>query len=156
MAIKVKGKRGLQKKALRVTIVTPAGREVELVNAEVDSLIVDRRRRRRKNKKYVELFRFGTYPYIALTKNVVTGRVSWVVRAGNHHYWLPLDKPDELKLLLYILYSYTLEYKSIDILEYDAVFKIPTAAIEHLRRKVAAAKAAYQKHLKAVRRIGLQ
>ncbi|MEM2261231.1 MAG: hypothetical protein QXK24_02140 [Ignisphaera sp.] len=145
--IKVKGKKGLQKQALLISIVTPKGEEIPLAIAETPYKLVDKRKKR--NKRYVELIRFGKYPYIAVTKNVVTGRLSWVVRAGQHHYWLPLDTYDLPKLLDLFLYSYTLEYKSIDYIK----IKIPKS-VSRLRMKVAAAKAAYLKHLKAKRRWG--
>jgi hypothetical protein len=153
--IRIKGKKGLQKKILRVTAITPLGKEVEVATAEVDKLIIDRRKRR-KNKKYVELFRFGKYPYIALTKHVITGRTSFVIRAGNHHYWIPLDKADEIKFLAYYIYSNTLEYKST--LESENFLKIsfPKELIKHLRRKVIAARAAYKKHLRKVRQYGFR
>jgi hypothetical protein len=153
--IRVKGQRGLQKKVLRVTVITPTGKEVPVATAEVDSLLLDKRKRKR-SKKYVELFRFGKYPYIALTKHVITGKTSFVIRAGNHHYWIPLDKCDEIKFLAYFLYSNTLEYKST--LESDDFLKIsyPKELIKHLRRKVTVAKAAYKKHLKAVGKYGFK
>ncbi len=153
MTIKVKGLKGLQKKCLVVSILTAKGEEKRIAVAEVENLKLDLRRKR-KNKKYVELARFGVYPYISVTKNVVTGKLSWNIRAGNHHYWLPFNYEDNLKLLLLALYSYsnTLEYKSIR----DIILSVPMHALKYLERKVAAAKAAYKKHLAKVKQYGFK
>jgi hypothetical protein len=153
--IRVKGKKGLQKKILRVTAITPTGEEIPVATAEVDSLLLDKRKRK-KSKKYVELFRFGKYPYIAVTKHVITGRTSFVIRAGNHHYWIPLDKADDVKFLAYYIYSNTLEYKSTPESANFLKILFPKELIMHLKRKVAAAKAAYKKHLAKVRQHGFK
>lgn len=143
--------KGLQKKSLVVSLVTPTGKRRDIVIAEVDQLKFDKRKK--GNKKYVTLCRIGNMPYIAVTQHVVTGRYSIVFQGGGHYYWLPLDDYDRLRLIdtiLYILYHDIMISRTLN-------FTPETESrLLKLKRKVAAAKAAYKKHLAKVKQYGVK
>jgi hypothetical protein len=149
--IKVKGMKGLQKKSLVVSLVTSLGKRKDIVVAEVEKLKFDKRKR--GNKKYVTLCRIGNMPYISLTKNIQTGGYSVVFQGGGHYYWLPLDDYDRLRLIDAILY---IIYHDIMISRTLNFTPETESRLLKLKRKVAAAKAAYKKHLAKVRQHGFK